>query len=165
MAGTVKYDLDGYEYVSRALWDLVNEYPDLETGETISFADIDVETGIAFIPTSGAVIVSELNDVTGQTTQDCLYPFTIMYKAGGLSENRKLNVKEWLESLGKWLERQPITISGTEYQMEQYPTLTGNREIRKIERTQPSFLSEVGEDNVETWIIALQATYRNEFNR
>lgn len=163
MGDTVRYDIDGYEYVTRALWDLVNNYPDLD--DTIVFAEVDSEYGKAFIPTSGAVILTETNDITGHTTQDCLYPFTIMYKAGGLSESRKVNVKEWLDNLGRWLERQPVTIRGVQHQMESYPTLKGNREIRKIERTQPSFLSEVGEDNVETWIIALQATYRNEFDR
>ena len=161
--GDVRLDLDGYEYVSRALWDLVNNYPDLT--DTIAFAEVDADYGKTFIPTSGAVIINEVNDITGHTSQDCLYPFTIMYKAGGLSESRKGNVKEWLDNLGRWLERQPVVIRGKVEQMESYPPLTGNREIKKIERTQPSYLQEVGEDNVETWVISLQATYRNEFDR
>lgn len=164
MANEVRFDLDNYEYISKALWDLVNSYPDLGS-DAITFAEIGEDEGNAFIPTSGAVIISEINDVTGHTTQDCIYPFTILSKAGGLSQALKVNTKEWLDNLGRWLERQPIVVDGTTYQLESYPSLTGNREIRKIERVQPSYLSEVGEDNVETWAISLQATYRVEFNR
>lgn len=160
----VRYDLDNYKYISKALWDLVNTYPDLGN-EAFSFAEVDSEEGNAFIPTSGAVIINEINDVTGHTIQECVYPFTLVSRAGGLSENNKLKIKEWLDSLGKWLERQPVTVGNNVYQIETYPELTGDREIKKIERTQPCYLSEVGEDNVETWVISLQATYRNEFDR
>lgn len=160
----VRYDLDSYKLVSKALWDLVNEFPDLGN-DAIAFAEVDADSGRALIPTSGAVILNEINDVTGHTTQDCLYPFTIIMKAGKLSENRKVNVKEWLDNLGRWLERQPISVGNNVYQLTEYPTLTGNREFKKIERTQPSYLSEVTENNVETWVISLQATYRNEFDR
>lgn len=159
-----RYDLNNYEYISKALWDLVNDYPDLGN-DAISFAEVDEENGTAFIPTSGAVILSEVNDITGHTTQDCVYPFSIITKAGGLSERLKLNVKEWLDNIGRWLEKQPIVVGNNGYQMEEYPTLTGDRKILKIERTQPSYLAEVGEDNVETWVISLQATYRVEFDR
>ena len=159
----VRYDLDSYDVVSKALWDLVNTYPDLD--EAITFAEIDKEGGTAFIPTSGGVILTETNDVTGHTTQICVYPFTLMTKGGGLSQKNKLNVKEWLDNMGRWLEKQPITINGQTYKLESYPTLTGDREFKRIERTQPSFLSEVAEDNTETWIITMQATYRNEFDR
>ena len=164
MADEVRYDLDNYEYISKALRDLVNSYPRLGS-DAISFSEVDEEEGTAFIPTSGAVIVREVNDITGHTEQDCVYPFTIITKAGGLSERNKLNTKEWLDTLGRWLERQPITDGNSVYQMESYPTLTGDRKIKKIERTQPSYLSEVTEDNVETWAISLQATYTVEFDR
>ncbi len=164
MGDILGYDLDGYDLITKALWDLVNDYPDLE-GDFIAFADVDSEDGTAFIPTSGAVILSDIADITGHVTQTCIYPFTIIAKAGGLSERRKVNFKEWLDNLGRWLERQPVKIGNNFYQLERYPTLTGDREIQKIERTQPCYLSEVGEDNVETWVISLQATYRNEFDR
>ena len=159
----VRYDLDSYDVVSKALWDLVNAYPDLD--EAISFAGVDSEEGTAFIPTSGAVILDDNTDVTGHTTQLCVYPFTLVTKAGGLSEKHKLNVKEWLDNIGRWLEQQTITVNGTSYKLEKYPELTGDREFKRIERTQPSFLSEVAEDNVETWVITMQAQYRNEFDR
>lgn len=159
-----RYDLDNYEYISKALWDLVNSYPDLGN-MAITFAQVSEEKGISFIPTSGAVIVQENTDITGHTEQRCIYPFTIIRKASGLSESAKVRAKEWLDSLGRWLERQPVTISGGTVQLSEYPTLTGNREILKIERTQPSYLREVGNDNVETWVVSLQATYRNEFER
>ncbi len=160
----VRYDLDSYDHVTKALWDLVNQYPDIGN-KAISFADVDGDNGRAFIPTSGAVILNEVDDITGHVEQKCVYPFTIVYKAGGLSERLKINVKEWLDNLGRWLEQAPVNVNNNTYQLTTYPTLTGDREFIKIERTQPAFLSEVGEDNVETWLISLQAIYRNEFDR
>lgn len=164
MGENTRYDLDNYELISKALWDLMNDYPDL--GSTaITFAQIDEEKGITFMPISGAVILSEQTDITGHTVQECIYPFQIIRKASGLSERAKLNAKEWLDTLGKWLERQPIVIGNNGYQLTEYPTLTGDKEIKKIERTQPAYLQTVSDSNVETWVISLQATYRNEFDR
>lgn len=164
MGENTRYDLDNYELISKALWDLVNTFPNL--GNTaITFAQIDEEKGITFIPISGAVILSEQTDIIGHTVQECIYPFQIIRKASGLSEKAKLNAKEWLDTLGKWLEQQPITSNGETVQLQSYPELTGDKEIKKIERTQPAYLQTVGDNNVETWVISLQARYRNEFDR
>ena len=35
---TVKYDVDGYEAVTSALRELLNQYPGLERGEEITFS-------------------------------------------------------------------------------------------------------------------------------
>lgn len=163
MAEEKRYDVDGYETVSKALWDLVNEYPALN-GEEFYFASVEEDAGKSFIPVAGAIIESETRDVTEHVTQTCVYPFMLLYKAAGLSENNKVSVKEWLDTIGRWLEKQTVTINGKSEKIAEYPTLTGNRTIKNIERTSPSYLSEVNNDNVETWCISLQVKYVNEFD-
>lgn len=165
MDEAVRYDTNGYDDVTKALIELVNQYPALDYDEHILFAEIDAESGMSFIPSAGAAIVREVADVTGHVSQDCVYTFSILYKAGGLSETRRINTKEFLDDLGRWLGRQPIEINGEIFLLAQYPTLTQNRELLNIQITSPSFLSEVTESNVETWLTTMQATYRNEFDR
>lgn len=158
-----RFDLSSYDAVTRALWDLLDSYPDMQ-GDEFLFAEVDAENGKAFIPTAGAKIQTETRDVTNHVRQTCLYPFMVIYKASGLSEDRKANVKEWLDTLGRWLNRETVTIRGNTYKLEEYPTLTGDREIVRIECTSPSFLDEVNAEHVEQWVITLQAVYTNEYD-
>lgn len=161
----VKYDVDGYELVTKALWDLLNQYPALADGDEFLFAEVDQATGKAFIPTSGAAITTEIADVTDHVEQTCMYPFMIITKAAGLSENNKVKVKEWLDNLGRWLELQTVTINNKSVKLGSYPTLTGTRKFKNITRTGPSYLQDVSNDNVEQWVISLEATYTNEFDK
>lgn len=156
------YDLDGQEVVTTALRELVNLYPALD-GDEIAYSTLADDSGKAMFPTSGSAIISERKDVTGATRQVCEYPFIVIYRATGLSENRKAKVKEWLDNLGRWLEKQPIIVSGTEYQLTEYPRLTRGREFKKISRATPAFLDSVRDNGAENWAINLTATYENEF--
>jgi len=160
----VTYDLDSYDVVTTALMDLLNRYPELD-GDEVGFSVLSSESGVAMFPTSGAVVNSEVEDVTNHVEQVCSYPFIVIYRAGGLSETRKARVKEFLDDLGKWLERQEITYHGANYRLTEYPQLSGNRSFRKIERTSPAYLMQTTTDAVDDWAISLQATYRNEFDR
>lgn len=163
MADQIKYDVDGYETVTAALLDLLNQYPGLESGYEISLATLGEESGIAMYPISGAVIETEKKFITGKTTQVCLYPFYIIYRASGLSESRKAAVKEWLDSLGRWLEGRTVTIKGTDYQLSEYPTLTGNRKFLSIVRQSPAYLDTVNENKSENWAVYITARYQNAF--
>lgn len=116
-------------------------------------------------PISGAVIQTETTDITGHVTQLCLYPFYIVYRAGSLTQNRKANVKEWLDNLGKWLERQKISIGEREYKISKYPKLTGSRKFISISRQTPAYLDSISDDKVEDWAIYISAQYQNEFER
>lgn len=160
----IVYDIEGEEILTDALLDLVNQYPDLQSGE-IRFTISSAEKGIGFFPLTGAVVLGERETITGHVTQNCSYPFAILYRAGGLSEARRKNVKEWLDKLGKWLEKQPITVGLDTHVLQEYPPLTGGRELTKITRTTPAVLSGTSSDNVEDWVININATYRNEFDR
>lgn len=165
MAEEVVYDLDGYEVVTRALMELINQYPGLAEGDEISFTGLGESKGKAMLPTGGSVILTETKDITGHITQVCVYPFTVYYRASGLSESRKIIVKEWLDDLGRWLEKQTIKVGGTSYRLTEYPPLTDEREFKDISRTTPAYLSATNDNGSEDWTILLSATYQNEFEK
>lgn len=160
----VVYDVAGYDIVTKALRELLNQFPGLDASEEISFAVSDTEEGISMFPTSGAIINQKIQDVTGHVQQSCMYPFLIMYKSGGLSENSKANVKEWLDKLGKWLERQEIDVSGVTYKLDSLPPLQKNMRFTSIERKSPSFLMETTEDKIDKWAINITAYYESEYD-
>lgn len=161
----VKYDVDGYEALTTAIRTLLNQYPGLSDGDEIAFAVLSDDGGKAMFPVSGAIIETEKTSVTGRVTQVCLYPFYVLYRASGLSESRKAAVTEWLNDLGRWLEKQAITVNGENYTIADYPELTGNRTILEIERTTPAYLDSTETNKAENWAIALSVRYRNVFQK
>lgn len=165
MEKPIKYDLDGIPVISDALLELLNQYPGLTDADEITFADLDEEGGITIVPISGAVIETEKTDITDHVTQVCLYPFYVIYREKDLSEYRKIKVKEMLDDLGIWLERQIVTINNTEYKLDKYPELTGDRKFLSIERQSPAYMESNSEDATEDWVIYISARYQNEFDR
>ena len=166
----IGYDLntpakDGMDNITTALRELLNKYPSLGINDEITFQVLDATTGKAMFPTSSVAIIQEVEDVTEHVTQTCIYSFLVVYRASGLNENKKANVKEWLDNLGRWLQKETISINGTDYKLKSYPTLTSNREFTKIARTSQSYLYNTTEDKSEDWAISIQATYTNEFDR
>lgn len=158
------YDLDGQEVISTALMDLLNSYPNL-MGDEFKYATLADSKGKAIFPTSGSAIREEIRDVTGHVEQTCDYPFIVIYRASGLTESRKEKVKEWLDNLGRWLEKQPIIINDSEYVLDEYPTLTRGRKFQSIKRTSVAYLDSLNEDKAENWAINITATYKNEFDQ
>lgn len=158
----VRYDLDGYEVITTALMALINQYPRLPGGDEIAFSTLEAESGKAMFPITGAIIETEDKDILGGTTQVCLYPFFVIYRASGLSESRKAAVKEWLDDLGRWLEKQSIIVNNVSYKLDQYPELSGNRRFLAINRQTPAYLDNTNEQ-VEDWAIYISARYQNEF--
>ena len=161
----VKYDVDGYESVTAALLELLNKYPGLKEDDEISFSALDENSGIAMYSVQGAMIESEKKTITGKVTEVCLYPFYVIYRAAGLSEGRKAAVKEWLDNLGKWLERKEITVNGETFKLSEYPRLTGSRTFLSISRQTPAYLDTVNENKSENWAIYITARYQNEYKR
>ena len=156
----IKYDIDGYDAITSALRALINQYPALSEGEEISFSVLEESSGKAMFPISGAVIESQKKTVTGKTTEICNYPFYVIYRASGLSENNKAKVKEWLDNLGKWLEQKKIYVNGTEYKLEELPPLTEGREFLNIGRETPAYLDTVNDNQSENWAIYISARYQ-----
>lgn len=161
----IQYDSAGYDLVTPAIRDLMDSYPGLEDGEKFSFSMLNGEYGQAIFPTTGAVVQYERESITGHVEQMCLYPYTVVLRVSGQTQNRKVNAKEWLDMLGRWLEMQPITIDGQTYKLDDYPILVGEAKIMDISRTTPAYLSVTNGDMSEDWVISIQARYRNEFDR
>ena len=161
----VVYDVDGYDIITAVLLDLLNQFPGLAEGDEIAFATLGAENGKAIFPANGAVIEAEKISVTGTVRQTCAYPFHLVYRASGLPESRKAKAKEWLDSVGKWLEGQPVTINGKSYELDSYPPLTGSRQFKSVRRSSPAYLSETEENKAENWVIYLTARYENTFKR
>lgn len=161
----VKYDLDGFDVLTTALTDLINQYPNIREGEEITFSILDDAGGKAMFPVNGAVIESEKESITGHVTQVCLYPFCVIYRISGADAKRKAYTKEFLDNLGKWLEKQTITIKNNTYKLEEYPVLTGNRKFLTIDRQTPAYLDSINENKSENWAINISARYQNDFDR
>ena len=77
----------------------------------------------------------------------------------------KADIKEFLDSVGKWLERQTVVIDGEKNRLTSYPTLTDERKIEEITRITPSYLDKTYENNVQDWVISMSLKYRNIFRR
>ena len=147
----VKYDIDGFDVITTALQELVNQFPELREGDEIAFSTLDDASGKAMFPVSGAVIESEKESITGHVTQVCLYPFCVICRASGTKPKRKADIKEWLDNLGKWLEKQTITIKNNTYKLEEYPILTGNRKFLTIDRQTPAYLDSTNDKGESKW--------------
>lgn len=150
------------DIITEKLMTLVNAYPRLGEGEEIEFSVLDEDGGIAFFPTSGAAVERSDRDVLGHTEQVITYPFMVIYRANGLSESNKVDVKEWLDDLGRWMEGQPIVVDGVTYVIT-LPTLDANRRFISIRRSAPSALNAINDNQTEDWAISIIARYSNEF--
>ena len=159
----VKYDVDGYAAVTDALVSLLNSFPGLEEDEKIRFSTLDEDGGIAFYPVTGAVIALEKKSVTGKVDQLCNYPFYVIYRYSIDSPKIKASIKEFLDTLGKWLEQQTVVINGEQKRLEEYPVLTEERKIEEIIRLTPAHLDNVSDGNVQDWAISISLKYRNIF--
>lgn len=159
---SIKYDIDGYDVITNALMTLLNQYPDLGN-DKIRFSTFATESGISMFPSMGAVVETERQSVTGKIYQSCNYPFNIVYKVAGLAENNKIAVKDFLDKIGKWLEKQVVTVGTEQYRLEAYPALTDNREIKSISRKTPAYLESVEENKTENWVISMMLRYSNEY--
>lgn len=160
----LKLDVDGYDDVTSALIDLFNSYPGLAAGESFGFSVMPECGGKSFFTSTGATIYSELESITGHYTQMCQYPLTVVFRVAGLSQNKKAKAKEWLDTFGRWLERQEVVIGGENIKLKEYPQLHGTRKFKTITRQTPAFLSQVNNDKTEDWVMEIVAKYRNEFD-
>lgn len=160
----VKYDMNGYEVITTALRTLINQYPGLDEGEEIAFSMLNDDAGKSMFPKSGAIVETEKTNIIGHVTQKCLYPFYVVCRVAGLSEDKKADKKEWLDNLGKWLEKQEVDINGIKYRLTEYPPLTGDREFLSIYRESPAYLDGTNENKSEDWAVLISAKYRNEYD-
>lgn len=164
-AKPVKYDMAGSEALTAAIKHLLNDFPGLEWGETIAFATLRETGGMAMFPGGGPVVEQERRSVTGRVRQVCRYPFAVLYRRTGISEDQRARVKERLDDLGRWLGRQSITVNGQTYRLEEYPELSGGRKLLDFSFMNPAYLYAQDDHQTETWAVELSARYENIYQK
>lgn len=155
-------DADGFEVLTNAMLDLLNRFPGLD-GREILFEELCKEDGLAFSADAGALVMSERRSVTDHVTQTCQYPFFVVLRMNSSREYQKLQAQTFLDILGKWLCREPVTLSGEEIRLKSYPKLTEGRSITRITRSN-SYGLDPGEDGVQDWMLPVSVQYTNEFD-
>ena len=166
MEGQVKpigSDTTGFELLTNAIRDLLNEYPGLDDNRVILFEELEPEFGIAFSADNGSLIMSENISVTDHVTQQCQYPFFVIYRTSAKMENQKISVQSFLDNLGEWLSKEVVVINGNEYRLNEYPKLTGDRKITKITRMN-SYGLEPNTDGVQDWLLPVTVENTKEYD-
>ena len=86
----------------------------------------------------------------------------MLYRTASTSEHLRINVKEKLDKLGEWLERQEITVSRQNYKLDRYPEI-GGRKINSIRRTTPSYNANNYDDGICDWVVYITVQYENNY--
>jgi hypothetical protein len=155
-------DASGYELLTRAVKDLLNQFPCLN-GQKIYFEELGEEDGIAFSADAGALVMSERRSITDHVTQNCQFPFLVVYRASTTREYQKMNVANFLDTLGKWLCKEAVEIGGAEYRLSAYPQLSDGRKITRITRSN-TYGAVPNENKSQDWILPVSVQYTNEFD-
>lgn len=155
-------DVSGHEILTRAVSDLLNQYPGLN-GREILFDELGAETGIAFSADNGALIISERRSVTDHVYQTCQFPFFLIYRTTATTEFQKLKVQSFFDGIGKWLCKEPAEANGETIRLKSYPALSEGRKITRITRSN-SYGLEPSEDGVQDWLMPVTVQYTNEFD-
>lgn len=159
----IRKDATGYEVITDAMKDLLNQFPGLLPGEQVKYEELKEDQGVAFSNDSGALVYSETEDVIGGVHQTCQYPFFIVYRsAGSAREAQKMSIQEFLDAFGKWLCQEPAVIDEETYKLSSYPKLAGTRQIKRITRDN-SYGTEPQESGVQDWLLPVTVQYTNDF--
>lgn len=165
MEKPVKYDTSGHTVIIKAVQDLLNQYPGLYEDERIKFEESSEDTGIIFTSNNGSVIYSETKYIDGTVVQKCQYPFYIVYRTSASEkESYKITIAEFLETMGKWLAGENITIDGKTYMLEKYPAMTDGRKINEL-MWDNVYAAEPTANGVQDWVLPVTARYTNTFKK
>lgn len=162
MPNILGIDATGYEVLTKAVSELLNEFPGLGS-RIITFEELEETSGIAFSADNGALIVSEKRDILDHVTQNCQYPFYVVYRTTSTRAAQKMNVQAFLDALGKWLSKETAVIDDQEYVLDAYPELAGGRKIKKVTRNN-SYSVEPNDKGVQDWLLPVTVEYTNEFD-
>ena len=155
-------DATGYELLTRAVLALLSSYPGLD-GNEIYFEELSESSGLAFSADAGALIMTERRDITDHVKQECQFPFFVIFRTSSTREYEKLRVQNFLDTLGKWLCKEPAEIDGETIQLTTYPELSRGRKILRITRSNSYGLAP-NEDGVQDWLLPVTVRYTNEFD-
>lgn len=155
-------DASGHELITNAVLELLNSFPGLDNKE-ILFEEIGEADGIAFSSDSGPLVMTERRSITDHVFQTCQYPFFVIYRSTTTREYQKLNIQTFLDSLGKWLCKEPMEINGESHLLRKYPNLSDGRKITRITRENAYGLTP-NENKSQDWMLPLVIQYTNEFD-
>lgn len=155
-------DATGYELLTKAIKALLNQFPGLNE-QKILFEELGEENGIAFSADAGALVMAEKRSITDHVTQTCQFPFLVVYRTGATREFQKLNVSAFLETLGKWICKEPVEIDGDFYRLSSYPPIAGGRKITRITRNN-AYGTVPNENKSQDWILPVSVQYTYEFD-
>ena len=152
----------GYEVLTKAVSELLNEYPGL-LGRVVTFEGLEEQSGIAFSANNGALIMREPVDIIDHVTQTCQYPFYIVYRSASTRPDQKVRIQTFLDSIGKWVCKEPAEVNGEEVTLEAYPELAAGRKIIRVTRSN-SYGLEPDAKGIQDWLLPVTVTYTNEFD-
>ena len=155
-------DATGYELLAKAIKTLLNQFPGLN-GQKVLFEELGEETGIAFSADAGALVMSERRSITDHVTQSCQFPFLVVYRTTATREFQKLNVSAFLDTLGKWICKEPVEIDGEIHRLSSYPAISDGRKITRITRNN-SYGTVPNENKSQDWILPVSVQYTYEFD-
>ena len=159
----LRSDPDGYKVLTKAVSELLNAYPGLEGtglddgyGDVIPFEKL-AENGITFSASNGALVMTERRSITDYVKQKCRFPFFVVFRTSTKDSGMKLYVQTFLDTLGKWLCKEP-----TEYENAVYPALSDGRKITRVTRDN-SYGVEPDPSGYQDWLLPVTIEYTNEF--
>lgn len=155
-------DIETDTLLSQVLVDLVNEFP---SPMVVTFNNLNDREGIAIFPQGSTFLLNEVISITDYVRQECFYSFNIIYRISPRKDGQKMRVKEYLDMLGSYLEKQAVTIDDTVYKIDEYPELSAGKKILSITRSSQAYLASQYEDGVEDWLVGFNLVYKNEFQR
>ena len=157
-------DASGYELLTKAVRNLLNQFPGLYDYEFITFEELAKDTGIAFSADNGALVMTERVSITDHVKQTCQFPFYIVYRTGSTLESQKIEAQSFLDQIGKWLCGEEIIIDGNVHVLKAFPTLSGGRTITRITRMN-SYGVEPDADGVQDWLLPVTVQYKHEYDK
>lgn len=157
----IGYDASGYDILTKAVLDLLEQFPGLN-GREILFEELG-ESGIAFSADNGALVITERRSITDHVYQECQFPFFIIYRSTSTKEYQKLQAQAFFDSIGKWICKEPVVIDDQTVQLSEYPELSDGRKITRVTRSNSYGLTP-NEDGVQDWLMPVTVLYTNEFD-
>lgn len=156
-------DSSGFEAITEAIRNLLNQFPGLLEGEIVKFEELGEDKGIAFSNNSGALVYAEKRTITGVIHQECRYPFFLVYRMQSTKERQKLIAQQFLDVFGKWICREPNIYERNSVPID-YPNLTNGRTITRIIRDN-LYAQDPQKNGAQDWILPVTVEYTNKYKK
>lgn len=160
-ATPIDFDNDAYDVMSKAILALFAKFGEL-IGEEILFEELNENSGYAFQGAGGAEVITRDKFITGKIKDSCQYPIVFIRRTASVKEKQKLQVDTFLDTLGKWVCMEEVTINGKSYRLKEYPKLTNGRTITEVRRNN-SVSKDPNPNGVQDWGLPLYIYYTHEY--